>query len=183
MHIMTSLLFLDVDGTIFPFVPSHLFDEEPGPELRQILLSKRWLPDTAFAHTNSRYYFYSPSIIAALDDLVDDIFIVSSWVSKDSNKINLLKNLCPELKISGVIETQSSSSNDPAIYFQEEKLDPVLSALDSRTFDTYDTVIWIDDDMTSVLNLPLRFNVKTITPNPDTGVTLRQVNLIKNAIQ
>lgn len=65
----------------------------------------------------------------------------------------------------------------------KKKLDPVLSALDSGTFETCDTIIWIDDDMTSVLNLPLRFNVKTITPNPDTGVTLRQVNLIKNAIQ
>lgn len=180
---MTSLLFLDVDGTIFPFVPSRLFDEEPGPELRQILLSKTGLPDIAFARTHSRYYFYSPSVITALNDLVDDIFIVSSWVKKDSHKLDLLKSLCPELKISGVIETRSSSSNDPSIYFQEEKLDPVLSALESGAFDQYDTILWIDDDMTSILNLPLRFNVKTITPHPDTGVTLRQLKLMKNVIQ
>lgn len=180
---MTSLLFLDVDGTIFPFAPSHLFDKEPGLELRQILLSKTGLPDIVFAATDSRYYFYSPSVISALNRLTDDIFIVSSWVKKDSNKLDLLKKLCPDLKISGVIETRSSSSNDPTIYFAEEKLGPVILALDSGTFDKYNTIVWIDDDMPSVLNLPLRFNVKTITPNPDTGVTLRQVNLIKNAIQ
>lgn len=119
---MTSLLFLDIDGTIFPFVPSSLFDEEPGPKLHQILLSKTGLLDIAFAHANSRYYFYSPSVISALNTLVDDIFIVSSWVKEGSDKRDLLKSLCPELKISGVIETHSSSSNDPAIYFQEEKI-------------------------------------------------------------
>lgn len=66
---------------------------------------------------------------------------------------------------------------------RKKKLEPVVSALDSGMFDKHNTIVWIDDDMSSILNLPLRFNVKTITPNPDTGVTLRQVNLIKNAIQ